>query len=154
MGLTSGSLDGQPPHLVHEPSGARVWFIEPFGLLTQTGPVRHVSVELARFFAERATDELFARQRAAGVPARFHFLHDWTGFVGYTSKARKILTDWGLAMRPHSERVIIATSPMARVVRMAVSVGAITLQLAGVRLEVVDSLEPAIERLGVRPQPA
>ncbi len=153
MGLGRGRFEGQPPHLVHEASGTRVWFIEPFGLLTQTGEARYANVELARFLAEDATEELFARQRATNRPARFLFLHDWTRFVGYTSDARKILIDWGLAMRPHTERLVIAVSPMARVVRMAVSVGAVTLQLAGVRLEVVDTLEPVLGRLGVRPQP-
>ncbi len=153
MGLTRGSFNGQAPHLVHEASGTCVWFVEPFGMLTQSGEVRQASVEFARFLAGDATEALLARQRGAKHPARLLFLHDWTRFIGYHSAARKVLIEWGVAMRSVTERVVVAASPSARVVRMAVAVGSVALQVAGVRLDVVNDLGPVLARLDVRPQP-
>ncbi|MCC6214316.1 MAG: hypothetical protein IT376_05575 [Polyangiaceae bacterium] len=150
MLLTDGRFGGRDPHLVHGPSGFRVWLTEPTGMLTQVGEQTSADEEVARFLSETAYDRVLARRRGSEP---LLFLHDWTRLQGYSSQARSVMTTWALAVRTDAARISVALAPQAKLVRMGVSVAAVSLQLVGFELEVVESLERVFRELGVRPAP-
>ena len=133
--LSEGTFDGQPPHLVHAPSGFRVWFIRPIGMLTQVGEQRHAGAEVARFLSVTASAELMRRRRPT---ERLLFIHDWRQLTGYSPEAREIMTRWGISMRDHADRIVLSLAPGAQMVKMGVSVAAVALQLVGFIVETVD----------------
>lgn len=150
MLLTDGRFAGREPHLVHAPSGFRVWLTEPTGMLTQVGEQASVGEEVARFLAETAYARVLARRRGSEP---LLFLHDWRRLAAYSSQARSVMTTWALAVRADAARISVALAPQAKIVRMGVSVAAVSLQLVGFELEVLDSLEPVFRELGVRAAP-
>lgn len=118
-------------------------------MLTQVGAEREVGVDVARFIAEEAGGELLRRRGLRGD--KLLFLHDWVELEGYTPDARRTMTKWGLEMSSSAERIVLALNPRARFVRMGVSVAAVALQLAGFSIEIAATLQPTLDRLGVRP---
>lgn len=149
--LEEGRFDGAPPDLVHEPTGFRIWFTAPLGIVTQVGEATQVGDDLATFLATRGQEGLDRRRRG---DERFLYLHDWRRLDKYTGSARKIMTDWAMDVRDRSERIVIALRPEAKIVRMGVSVATMALQVAGFRVEVVDNLNPVLRQLRIRHAPS
>lgn len=148
--LEEGRFCGRPADLVHEPSGFRVWMIEPLGILTQVGEASRADESVAEFLARTVHDELESRRQRG---EKSLYLHDWRRLGGYTPQARKIMTDWAMEVRQRAERIVIALSPQTKVVRMGVSVATMALQVAGFTVELVDELEPVLSELGAQPSP-
>ncbi len=146
--LHEGRLGREPPHVVHEETGFRVWYLAPLGMLTQVGEVTDAGDSVAEFLSKTAFERLEQR-RSPGD--RYVFLHDWRRLTGYTPGARKIMTDWGMRVRAETDRITIALSPGGKVVKMGVSVATMALQVAGFSVSVVDDLQAIIDEMRVRP---
>ena len=71
--LEEGRLGGADPDLVHAPTGFRIWFTRPIGIVTQMGHVHDVGDDLARFVSSRAQAWLDERHREG---ERFVYVHD------------------------------------------------------------------------------
>lgn len=150
-GLSEGRFEGAPPDLVHPGTGFRMWFVEPLGLITQVGEQTRVGEDLATFLSTEGQAEL-DRRRVGTEP--FSYLHDWRRLEGYSPGSRKIMTDWGMRVGRDAARIVIALRPQAKVVRMGVSVATMAMGLAGFRIEMVDSLDDTISKLGLRHAPS
>jgi len=135
---------------VHPASGFRVWFLQPFGMLTQVGEQVDADAEVARFLSVRASVALDQRRQG---DERAIYLHDWRALRSYTPETRTLMTNWGLAVRARTERIVIAFSPQAKMVKMGVGVATMALQVAGFTVRLVDDLEPELRDLGVRHSP-
>lgn len=146
--LADGTFGGRPPDLVHQPSGFRIWSVYPLGIITQVGKVQLADQSLAEFIATKG-QELIDRRRRSDEHASYY--HDWRRLQGYSPDARRIMTDWGLAVRSSTDRIVVALSAQAKIVKMGVSVASMALHLAGMRLDVVDDLQPTLDRLDVHP---
>ncbi|HJL20183.1 MAG TPA: hypothetical protein RMH99_31240 [Sandaracinaceae bacterium LLY-WYZ-13_1] len=146
--LEEGRFGGRPPDLVHEASGFRIWNVDPVGILTQVGDLDIPDVAVAEFLSREGQALVDARlpdgQKAS-------YFHDWTRLRGYSPAARRVMTEWALRVRPRTERIVIALAPQAKVVKMGVSVATMTLQLAGLGLDVGDEIQPYLDEHGVRP---
>lgn len=106
---------------------------------------------MARFLSGSVSDAVLALPRLPGQ--RLLFIHDWHRLEGYTPETRKALTDWGVRIRREVERIVVALPPSGSpIVRMGISVASIALRLAGVHLDLADSVDPVIRELGVRPR--
>ncbi|MBK8261731.1 MAG: hypothetical protein IPK80_10370 [Nannocystis sp.] len=140
------------PALVHEPSGLRVWFTEPPGLVTQITREAHITVDVARFLAGPVTDVLRSLPRKTGQ--RFVFVHEWTRFRSYEPEARDELTSWAMSLKQEIGMMLFVISKEASsMVRMGIKVGTMTLKLAGIDSELVESIDPALATHGIRPRP-
>lgn len=140
-----------PPAMVHEPSGLRVWLTEPPGLVTQITREPHVTLDVARFLSGPVTEALMALPRAPGQ--RFVFLHEWTRFRSYEPEARDELTQWVMNLKDQLGLMLFVISKEASsMVRMGIKVGTMTLKLAGIDSELVDSIDPALAAHGIRPR--
>lgn len=138
-----------PPSLEHV-SGLRAWFVEPVGVITQIARPLRADMEAARFL----TDEMDPALRAlrGDSSRRMIFVHDWRLLEGYSTDARKHLTNWGLGLRREIESLVVVlgegTSPMAR---MGINVAASALRLAGIDMSIEDGVDQVVARLGLRP---
>jgi len=132
---------------VHEPTGFRIWFTRPLGIVTQMGHVSDVGDDLARFVSTRSQSWLDERRRHG---ERFSYVHDWRGLEKYSGAARKTMTDWALSVHARAERIAIALQHDAKLARMGVSVATLALQVVGFRVDVVDDPQPIIDALGLR----
>lgn len=132
---------------MHEPTGFRIWFTRPLGIVTQMGHVSDVGDDLAEFVSTRSQAWLDERRRDG---QRFAYVHDWRGLEKYSAAARKTMTDWALAVHDRAERIAIALRRDAKLARMGVSVATLALQVVGFRVEVVDDPQPTIDALGLR----
>jgi hypothetical protein len=142
----------RPPHLTHAGSGLRAWLTEPPGVLTQVTTQVRGSVEMARFLSTTVSDAVLALPRERGQ--RLLFIHEWSRLEGYSPETRELLTDWGIRIRHDVERIVVSLRPeTSAIVRMGISVASIALRIAGVNLQLVDSIEPVLHELAVRPRP-
>jgi len=138
------------PASLEHPSGPRVWFVEPLGVITQLGRPLRADMDAARFL----TDEMDPALRALrdDPSQRMIFVHDWRLLEGYSTDARKHLTNWGLGLRREIEALIVVlgegTSPMAR---MGINVAASALRLAGIDMRIEDGVEEVVASLNLRP---
>ena len=139
------------PHLVHEASGFRAWLTEPPGVLTQVTTQVRADEAMARFLSTTVSKAVLGQPREHGQ--RLVFFHDWRRLEGYAPQARKVLTDWGISIRDDIERVVVALRPESSpLVKMGISVASVGLRLAGVRLQVVESVEDELRKLRLRPR--
>lgn len=140
------------PASLEHPSGLRVWFVEPVGVITQIARPLRADMDAARFL----TDEMDPALRALREDPthRMIFVHDWRLLEGYSTDARKHLTNWGLGLRRDIEALVVVlgdgTSPMAR---MGINVAASALRLAGIDMSIEEGVGPVVKRLGLRPHP-
>ncbi len=140
-----------PPAMVHDASGLRVWFTDPPGLVTQITDSTEISTAMAEFIAGPVNDELAKLPRAPGQ--RLIFLHEWTHFRSYEPAAREILTEWAMSLRDEIGLMLFVISKEANsMVRMGIKVGTMTLKLAGIDSELVDTIHPALAARGIRPR--
>lgn len=119
-------------------------------MLTQVGDQVDADAEVARFLSVRASDALDRHRRG---DERATYLHDWRKLRSYTPEARALMTQWGLDVRGRTERIVIALSPQAKLVKMGVGVATMALQVAGFTVKVVADLEPVLDELGVSHSP-
>ncbi len=103
---------------------------------------------MAEFIAGEGQALLDQRRRG---DEKVSYFHDWRRLHGYTPATRRRMTDWGLRVRRITDRIVVALSPQAKVVKMGVSVATMMLQLAGMRVEVLEDLQPTLDRLRVHP---
>ena len=140
-----------PPAMVHEPSGMRVWLTDPPGVVTQITRESNVTLDVARFITGPVTRALTQLPRAPGQ--RYVFLHEWTRFRSYDPDARDELARWAAELRGEVGLMLFVISKEASsMVRMGIKVGAMTLKLAGIDSELVDSIDPALAAHGIRPR--
>ncbi len=144
--LTDGAFHGVAPHRVHSPSGFRLWFTEPLGLLTQVGERTDADDDVARFIIDAQAE--LDRQRPT---PRLLYLHDWRRLTSYTPGARRMMTVWGLSVRERAESIVIALAPDATALRVGVGFAGAALKMVGFSVLVVDDLEATVEARGVRP---
>lgn len=139
------------PDMVHRPSGLRVWFTKPLGVLTQVTEQTRGDLAMARFLSGPVTERLFSLRR--DVTQKLWFLHEWSAMSGYTKETRAEMTQWGLAIRRDIERIVVCLGPSApALVRMGVSVASTALTMAGIKLDMTKSMEETLERWEVRPR--
>jgi len=81
---------------------------------------------------------------------RYYYVHDFSGISGYETSARRIMTDWGMSRRHEVQKVIVVTSPMNPLVRMGVGTAVAILRVAGMNIEISESLADTIARYGLR----
>lgn len=80
---------------------------------------------------------------------RYYYVHDFSKISGYETSARRIMTDWGMSRRHEVQKVIVITSPMNPLVRMGVSSAVAILRVAGMNIEISESLADTIARYGL-----
>ena len=141
-------LTASPPHLRSPKRDVRSWIVDPPGMLNETLPGTFVGAEIAHYITGAVEAEMKRRFPTAG---KYIYVHDFSQAAGYTTQARRILTDWGMSRRHEADRVIIVTSLSNTMVRMGVSTATAVLRTAGMNIEVVDSLGAVIERHGLKP---
>jgi len=135
--------------MVHEASGMRVWFTEPPGMVTQLTDTAEISVAMAEFIAGPVNAALSKLPRSPGQTLLF--LHEWTHFRSYEPAARELLTEWAMSLRGDVGLMLFVISKEASsMVRMGIKVGTMTLKLAGIDSELVDSIQPALTARGIR----
>ncbi len=137
--------------MVHDASGLRVWFTDPPGLVTQITDTTEISTAMAEFIAGPVSEALARLPRTPGQ--RLIFLHEWTHFRSYEPAAREILTEWAMSLRDEIGLMLFVISKEANsMVRMGIKVGTMTLKLAGIDSELVDTIHPALAARGIRPR--
>jgi len=138
----------EPAHMVHD-DGVAIWFIEPLGMAIQvraTPP--HCTGAAATWVSGPAYARLL-RIRGARA-AKLHFLHDYSRIRTYDTHARVALTDWGLRIRKDVLKIVMAAPDDAPLSRMAISVAAAALTVAGVPTQVVSDLNVTLKAGGYR----
>ena len=137
--------------MVHDASGLRVWFTDPPGLVTQITDATEISTAMAGFIAGPVNDALITLPRAPGQ--QLILLHEWTRFRSYEPAARDILTEWAMSLRDEIALMLFVIAKEATpMVRMGIKVGTMTLKLAGIDSELVDTIHPALTARGIRPR--
>jgi hypothetical protein len=98
------------------------------------------------------TDVLRSLPRKTGQ--RFVFVHEWTRFRSYEPEARDELTSWAMSLKQEIGMMLFVISKEASsMVRMGIKVGTMTLKLAGIDSELVESIDPALATHGIRRAP-
>ncbi len=134
-----------PPHLAHPEEAMSIWFTEPLGLLSQVTRPATGSVKMARFISELAWPALLELRGAEQQP--MFIVHDLSLLEDVEPDAGRILTMFGLSARRDIERVVIVEPPsLPRLVHHAINAAGSALGLIGVRMELVESLDEALDR--------
>jgi hypothetical protein len=136
-----------PPDVLSPHREIRSWVIAPPGMLNIAAEGTFFTVELARYISVDVEREMKRRHPSCH---KFIYVHDFSGVVGYTPEARRILTEWGLARMNEIERVVVVTPASRPLIRMAISTAQVVLRVAGMKIEVVTDLLAVIERYGLQ----
>lgn len=138
-----------PPTMVHEPSGMRVWLLEPLGILTQVTEVQtQADLAMAEWLSGPVTETLLARRTGS---ERLVFVHEWSAMAGYTRETRVEMTEWALRIRKHIARVVVHLGPSApSLVKMGINVASSALLMAGIQLELTTDLDATLAELDLR----
>ncbi|MCA9635302.1 MAG: hypothetical protein KC420_04640, partial [Myxococcales bacterium] len=119
--------------------------------VTQITDQTEITVDMAEFLAGPVSEALLALPRAPGQ--RLIFIHEWTRFRSYTPEARDALTAWAMGLKGEIGRMLFVISKEASsMVRMGIKVGTMTLKLAGIDSELIDTIDPALAARGIRPR--
>lgn len=139
------------PAFDDERSGLRVWFTDPPGMVTQMTREAEITLAMAEFLAGPVTEAL--RKLPREPSQRLVFVHEWTRFRSYEPAARDALTAWALSLKGDIGLMLFVIDKQASsMVRMGIKVGTMTLKLAGIDSQLVDSLDPALAAHGIRPR--
>lgn len=139
-----------PPHLIDPSGDVAVWITEPAGMLVQLMHETAATVEMARFISQEAFSRLVG---VLGPDERAYFIYDMALMVKYDSEARMILTQWGVAVRDRIEHIVVRPPPeMNKLGRMGIQTIAAAMSLVGVKLDVVDDIEPFLRARNLRPR--
>lgn len=142
-------LSGVHPHF--ESAGARVWVVEPLGLVTELSG--HVTLSDAKLLSRTASDAVLAMYEGEGL----RFMHDWRAIETYESGARRELVEWGRRLgRERMAQIDILMAPSNRLVRMGITVGVTAMAVLGVPIAIHETVE-AMHAAGSRkrrPHPA
>jgi hypothetical protein len=135
------------PHAIETRSGFAIWFTQPLGLLSELGEIKHVNIDMARFFIDRTESYLTATGQ---LDAPRVGVHDWSTMISYDADAKSAFMDYVKERKQlitHSSVVLPVHNALARVgVRTASTV----LALLGQRLHFPDDVAKPIEELGLR----
>lgn len=158
VGRPRGSSDVQyprgfedvAPHVLHGPSGFRIWFTEPLGILTQLGNQTRADERMGAVLIGPVTQRLLALPR--GPDEKLHFTHEWSSLESYTTQVRADLTKWGVGLRNDIARLTVVLSPAtSTIVRMGIDVAAVGLRIAGINLDVSYDFVEVQRKLSLRP---
>jgi hypothetical protein len=135
------------PHFGDETLGVAVYFSHPAGMVVRYREGTAFDGAVATFVSVQGDDAL--RQRFPGVP-RFYFVEDFSGCVSYTTEARQVMTAWGKRIKESTVTTVVVPPAMSSVLRMGINTAIAVLNVAGVAIELADSLDEALERYGLR----
>ncbi len=123
--------------------GVAVWFVEPLGMVVQ---LRAAPAHYTGAAGTWVTGPVYSRLlRVRGArTTKMHFLHDYSKMQSYDTDTRVALTGWGLRVRKEVARIVIAASDDWPLTRLAVSVAAAALTVAGLRTDVVADFQAVI----------
>lgn len=140
-----------PAHVVRDDLGLAAWFTTPLGVLSTFTRPRPIDADVARFIIDVLDPEV--RRLASHGGERAMALHDWSMATSYSTAVRLQMTQWLLNHRKGFSHVTLV-SPVdeSPLMKMGAQVSAAALTAVGFKLEIVHSLEPVVERLGVRPR--
>lgn len=141
---------GVAPHFEDADSGVEAWFLDPPGMLTRVAGHDAIDLPVARCLTGPLWREVEALGRARGA-TRYTIVHDWTSTRSYAANARNLLTTWCLDHRGELERAIVVVSPLGPVVSAGVKLAQSLLAVAGLRLELAESLDEVIAREHLTP---
>jgi hypothetical protein len=153
-----GSTEIQPlrgfedvaPHVLHGPSGFRIWFTEPLGILTQIGTQTRADEHMGAVLTGPVTQRLLALRR--GPDEKLHFTHEWSRLESYTTQLRADLTKWGVGLRGDIAKLTVVLAPSTTtIVRMGIDVAAVGLRIAGINLDVSYDFRDVQRKLDLRP---
>jgi len=142
-----------PPHMLHGPSGFRVWFTHPLGILTQLGHQTHADEQMGAMLSGPVTRRLMEFSRRS--QDKLLFTHDWSRLESYSGQVRSDLTRWGVALRHDIARLTVVLSPNTpTITRMGIEAAAGGLRVAGIQLDVYYDFTDVQAKLALRPHPA
>jgi hypothetical protein len=138
-----GRMSGRGPDGVYDDGTVAVWLERPNLLLTQVRSSRY-TVEQAKTFV----GTIIPRTRKTLTTDKLIWVSDSRAINNYEGGSRTILTDWCIEHKRELDRIIIVASPRHKLTLMGLRVATVGAALAGIRMQVLTSLdELRVERI-------
>lgn len=133
------------PHTACPKTGYAGWFLRPAGVICELGAQKLVTGDTARFVRDTLHPELI--ERGGDGPYRIGL--NWTGMVGYDAEARNLFVELGRENKHVYGDTTVCIPDVHAVARIGIRSAAAVLTVAGVRINVVESLEDLLAALPV-----
>ena len=131
-------------------SGGYVWYTEPAVLVTQAH-ITHATILDTLTMSERIDHVVRMRKTEVAKHGGLLVIHDWRSLETWDSDARQALIDRSIARGRGAVRAVVIAIDVNPVFRMLAHVANVTLAAVGVaRVQLVDLLEPALEKYAVK----
>ncbi len=129
------------PHVACPKTGYAGWFLRPAGVLCELGIQKLVTGDTARFVRDTLHPELVKR----GGDGPYLIGLNWTGMVGYDAEARDVFVEIGRKNKHVYRDTTVCIPDVHPVARIGIESAAAILTVAGVRINVVDTLDDLLE---------
>jgi hypothetical protein len=130
-----------------------IWYTEPGVLVTQAH-VEHTDFEDVASMSMRIDDVLRLKKAEIARHRGLLILHDWRKLKSWDDDARQHLIERSIRRARGEVRGIVIAISMNPLFHLMARVANVTLTaLGGARVQLVDSIEPSLEKYGVKKPP-
>jgi hypothetical protein len=127
-----------------------IWYTEPAVLVTQAR-VEHTTFEDTAALSMRIDTVLRLKKAEIAKHQGLLIIHDWRNLKSWDDDARQHLIERSIRRERGSVRAIVIAISVNPIFHLMAQVANVTLAaLGGARVKLVDSVEPSLEKYGVK----
>jgi hypothetical protein len=131
-------------------SSGYIWYAEPCAIVTQTN-VERATFEDTLVMTERVDAVLRAKKTELARSRGLLILHDWRSIKSWDNRSRELIVERARRRERGVLRAVVIAMSVNPLFRLLVQVVNVTMSaIGGASVEVVDSVEPALDKYGVK----